>query len=133
MDKLATDIENWTQFEMNEGLAETLVANGFQAPTEVQAKSLVYLQSRLDLVIAAKTGQGKTLCFGIPILDALIKKVQKVNAAQNSESDEEEKQGERKRAEVFDGAKALIISPTRELALQIQDMIQAVIPTDCQD
>ena len=133
MDKLATDIENWTQFEMNEGLAETLVANGFQAPTEVQAKSLVYLQSRLDLVIAAKTGQGKTLCFGIPILDALIKKVQKVNAAQKSESDEEEKQGERKRAEVFDGAKALIISPTRELALQIQDMIQAVIPTDCQD
>lgn len=123
MDKLATDIENWTQFEMNEGLAETLVANGFQAPTEVQAKSLVYLQSRLDLVIAAKTGQGKTLCFGIPILDALIKKVQKVNNAQDSGSDEEEKQGERKRGEVFDGAKALIISPTRELALQIQDMI----------
>jgi len=56
------------------------VANQFNAPTEVQGKSLVYLQQHIDLVIAAKTGQGKTLCFGIPILDLLIKKIIKVEA-----------------------------------------------------
>jgi superfamily II DNA/RNA helicase len=38
---------------------------------------LMYLQQHIDLIIAAKTGQGKTLCFGLPILDILVKRVQK--------------------------------------------------------
>ena len=62
------------------------------------------------MVIAAKTGQGKTLTFAIPILDLLLKKLQK---------DPEEE---------FKSVKALIMSPTRELALQIKDHIQAVVP-----
>ena len=70
-------LDNWTQFELDESIAETLVANNFNKPTEVQAKSLMYLQQHIDLIIAAKTGQGKTLCFGLPILDILVKRVQK--------------------------------------------------------
>ena len=50
------------------------------------------------MVIAAKTGQGKTLCFGIPIMDLLLKRLEK--------EDEE-----------FTTIKALIMSPTRELAI----------------
>ena len=69
------DIESWTQFDLDGGLAETLVANNFPKPTVVQAQSLVHLQSHIDLIIAAKTGQGKTLCFGLPILDQLIKRI----------------------------------------------------------
>ena len=53
------------------------------------------------MVIAAKTGQGKTLTFGIPILDLLIKKLTKPG----------------KEDEKFDNIKALIMSPTRELAI----------------
>ena len=81
------DLDNWTQFDLDEGLAETLVANNFTKPTEVQSHSLVHLQSHIDLVIAAKTGQGKTLCFGLPILDQLIKRIRKVEdkLAQNSD------------------------------------------------
>jgi superfamily II DNA/RNA helicase len=42
------------------------------------------------MVIAAKTGQGKTLCFGLPILDLLVKKCKKFNDNQSSsESDED--------------------------------------------
>jgi superfamily II DNA/RNA helicase len=48
------------------------VVNKFENPTIVQAQSLVYLKSHVDMVIAAKTGQGKTLTFGIPILDMVI-------------------------------------------------------------
>jgi ATP-dependent RNA helicase DDX24/MAK5 len=70
-------LDNWTQFELDESIAETLVANNFNKPTEVQAKSLMHLQQHIDLIIAAKTGQGKTLCFGLPILDILVKRVQK--------------------------------------------------------
>lgn len=93
------------------------------------------------MIIAAKTGQGKTLCFGLPILDILVKKVQKFNLAQDSSSEEEEAKSEnsgedkppKARKQVFDSVKALIISPTRELAIQIRDMINAVIPIDCLD
>ena len=63
------------------------------------------------MVIAAKTGQGKTLCFGIAIIDLLIKRLMK--------EDRE-----------FNSIKALIISPTRELALQIKDHITAIVPVD---
>jgi hypothetical protein len=31
----STDIENWTQFEVNNNLAESLVANNFERPTEI--------------------------------------------------------------------------------------------------
>ena len=68
----------------------------------------------MDMVIAAKTGQGKTLCFGIPIIDLLCKRLQK--------GDEE-----------FNTVKALIISPTRELAIQIKDHIQAIVPVEHSD
>mmetsp|Transcript_60930 Transcript_60930/g.83681 ORF Transcript_60930/g.83681 Transcript_60930/m.83681 type:complete len:118 (+) Transcript_60930:170-523(+) len=64
------------------------------------------------MVIAAKTGQGKTLCFGIPILDLMMKRLAKPG---NED-------------EVFTTIKALIMSPTRELAIQIKDHIEAVVP-----
>lgn len=102
--------------------------NSFKAPTPVQAQSLVHLQSRIDLVIAAKTGQGKTLCFGLPILDLLIKKIDKAQermegesseegASEEGEDEQEEGKPKRKKKFQFDSVKALILSPTRELAI----------------
>ena len=41
------------------------------------------------MVIAAKTGQGKTLCFGLPILDMLIRKVDKWRSSFNSSEEED--------------------------------------------
>jgi len=65
------------------------------------------LQSRIDLVIAAKTGQGKTLTFGLPILDLLIKKINRF-MEQHESGDEEEGEEEgaensfqKKKPEVF--------------------------------
>ena len=48
-------------------------------------------------------------------------------------SDSEEQKEPKKKPQVFDSVKALIISPTRELAMQIKDMIEAVIPPDYQE
>ncbi|CDW75544.1 atp-dependent rna helicase ddx24 [Stylonychia lemnae] len=112
-------LKNWMQFEMSEEIAEALVANKFMQPTEVQSQSLVYLNAHVDMVIAAKTGQGKTLCFGIPILDLLCKRLIK-----EAESDD---------VEEYKSIKALIMSPTRELAIQIKDHIQAVVPVQYQE
>jgi ATP-dependent RNA helicase DDX24/MAK5 len=66
------------------------------------------------MVIAAKTGQGKTLTFGIPILDLLLRRLMKPG----HEEDE------------FDSVKSLIMSPTRELAIQIKEHIEAIIPAE---
>jgi len=49
------------------------------------------------------------------------------------ESESEYEGVPKKKQQVFDSAKALIISPTRELAIQIKDMIEAVIPPEYTD
>ena len=59
------------------------------------------------MVIAARTGQGKTLCFGIPILDLCVRQLEKI----------EEKGGEAAMQSVETGVRGLILSPTRELAI----------------
>ena len=73
----AEAVQNWTQFEVSDELAESLVVNNFKRPTNVQGQSLVHLKSHVDMIIAAKTGQGKTLCFGIPIIDLLVRRLEK--------------------------------------------------------
>ena len=77
------------------------------------------------MIIAARTGQGKTLCFGVPILDLCVRKIEKFNEkAQSSEEDESsgsDANGEESKKEKakfqFDGVVGLILSPTRELAI----------------
>ncbi len=122
-----TDVEkqDWSTFEVEHKLIESLQANSFFHPTEVQARSLVYLQTKVDMVIAARTGQGKTLCFGVPILDMCLKKIDKAK-------ERAEEKGEECKFS-FDGVVSLILSPTRELAIQIKDMIEAVIPVEHQE
>jgi len=101
MSNKAKELGNWREFEVCESLCEALVANKFREPTEVQKQSLVFLQAHTDMVIAAKTGQGKTLTFGVPILDLLLRRLLKPGC-----EDEE-----------FDSVKALIMAPTRELTI----------------
>lgn len=103
---------------MTEVLAQSLVANNFLEPTKVQKQSLCFLNAHVDMVVAAKTGQGKTLCFGIPIMDLLIKKLMKDGGDEAAQ---------------FNSIKALIMSPTRELAIQIKEHIQAIVPVDYED
>jgi ATP-dependent RNA helicase DDX24/MAK5 len=62
------------------------------------------------MIVAAKTGQGKTLCFGIPIIDIVIRRLEK-NQGQD-----------------VDRIAGLVIAPTRELAIQIKDHLSAVVP-----
>ena len=72
------------------------------------------------MVIAARTGQGKTLCFGIPMLDICLRRIEKLD--EKAEGDE-----------MGIGLRGLILSPTRELAIQIKDMIEAVVPVEHQE
>ncbi|KAH4007107.1 ATP-dependent RNA helicase DBP3 [Parastagonospora nodorum] len=77
---------------------------GFTAPTPIQAATWPFLLSGRDMVGVAETGSGKTLAFGVPCVRAILSLPK----------------DKRK------GIKAVIVSPTRELAVQIYDQLVAL-------
>lgn len=91
----------WKSMNLSKPLLAGLAYQKFQTPTEIQTKSIPLALSGNDIIGAAETGSGKTLAFGLPILDAIVK---------SQESGEK-----------LNSPMALIISPTRELSMQIRD------------
>lgn len=87
---------------ISDNLKSALKTQGFEQMTEIQAKSIPECLAGSDLVGAAKTGSGKTLAFLVPIIELLTKV-----------------QFTRKQ-----GTGAIIISPTRELSLQIYGVLR---------
>lgn len=71
-----------------------IMKKGYKVPTPIQRKTIPVILDGKDVVAMARTGSGKTACFLIPMFERL-----KTRSAQT-------------------GARALILSPTRELALQ---------------
>src|SRR5437899_935514 len=74
-----------------------LEREGFEAPTPIQAQAIPPALQGKDVVGSAATGTGKTLAFVLPILDRL---------------------------EAKHGTRALVLAPTRELALQIHEQVE---------
>ena len=96
-----------TQFQ-DFGLAapinRALAEKGYSTPTPIQAQAIPHVMAGRDLLGIAQTGTGKTAAFALPILHRL---------AQN------------RRPAPRRGCRALILSPTRELATQIADSFKA--------
>jgi len=82
-------------------ILKAIEAKGYNQPTTIQEKSIPILLRGKDLLGCAQTGTGKTAAFAIPIL-------------QNIYLNSQQTKGKRK-------IKALIVTPTRELAIQIAD------------
>jgi ATP-dependent RNA helicase RhlE len=85
---------------ISEPLCRALAAENYTHPTPIQTQSIPRLLEGRDLLGIAQTGTGKTAAFALPILQKLSKPQQPVAAR---------------------SAHALILAPTRELALQIGD------------
>ena len=95
----------WDSFKLHPHLVNTLTTKlGFESPTDVQAELLPFQNSPYDLLTAAKTGSGKTLCFVLPILSKILYNIDH-NLKQEIPSNK-----------FID---ALVFAPTRDLALQI--------------
>ena len=82
-------------------ILKALEKQGYMQPTPIQEQAIPILLKGHDLLGVAQTGTGKTAAFGIPILNHLLK--------ENNSG-----QGKRK-------IKALVVTPTRELAIQIAE------------
>ena len=87
--------------ELSDPILKALNVQGYTSPTPIQQKAIPLVLQRRDLLGVAQTGTGKTAAFGIPILQLLD---------QNSRNK---------------GIKALILTPTRELAIQIDESLEA--------
>ena len=79
-------------------LSRAVAAAGYETPTPIQAQSIPHLLAGHDLLGCAQTGTGKTAAFALPILERLARQP---------------------RAAGRRGPRALVLAPTRELALQI--------------
>jgi len=93
--------KNFSDLGISPPILKALEEMGFEAPTEVQSKVIPHILNKEDLIVIAKTGSGKTAVFGIPILQMT----------------DPETEG---------GPQALILTPTRELAVQIDNELKKI-------
>ena len=87
-------------------ILKAVKAKGYTEPTPIQAKAIPLILKEKDVLGCAQTGTGKTAAFAIPI----IQLIQKLDDQRNG-----------KRMPI----RALIVTPTRELAIQIEENIDA--------
>ncbi len=92
------------ELSLSQSVQVNLKRNCFIEPTPVQAQAIPPALTGADVIATAQTGTGKTLAFLVPIVERLLK-----------DSDSE------RRAGGVAPMRALVLSPTRELAIQISD------------
>jgi ATP-dependent RNA helicase RhlE len=95
-------LEQFIQLGIAQPIIDALSAQGYTTPTPIQAQAIPAALSHHDILGTAQTGTGKTAAFSIPIIQNLLSTT-------------------RDRRTI----KALILTPTRELALQIDESIAA--------
>ena len=96
--------QSFSELPLSELTQNGLSASHFKTLTTIQAQAIPCALKGGDILGAAKTGSGKTLAFLVPVLENLF----------------------RKRWTEYDGIGALILSPTRELAIQIFEVLRKV-------
>ena len=93
----------FSEMNLNKILLERLNLQGYEIATEIQAKSIPIALKGEDIIGSAKTGSGKSLAFLIPTVEYIL------NHPKN------------------EGIQALVITPTRELALQLYDLAKILM------
>lgn len=94
---------NFQDFNLHHEIVEGLRMMGFKEPTPIQQQAIPFILESKDLIACAQTGTGKTAAYLLPIMHHLI-----------SEKTEQEKES----------VNTLILAPTRELAIQIDQQME---------
>ncbi|MGA8259926.1 MAG: DEAD/DEAH box helicase [Arenicellales bacterium] len=93
---------SFEQLGLDPRLLKAVVKSGFHQPTDIQSRAIPSILAGRDLMACAQTGTGKTAAFVLPILQMLLEPCGKRGA----------------------GPRALVLTPTRELAIQIGEAIE---------
>ncbi|OPH39273.1 DEAD/DEAH box helicase [Moraxella equi] len=104
------------QLNLAKPILRALTKSGYTTPTPIQAGAIPHAVDGRDLLLSAQTGSGKTAAFVLPILHQLA---QPKPAEKSSEFSQKSHNRHQKTA-----IKALILTPTRELAMQVQDNVR---------
>ncbi|HEV2298987.1 MAG TPA: DEAD/DEAH box helicase, partial [Candidatus Acidoferrales bacterium] len=94
-------MDSFTELPISSYTKDRIASNRFSIPTPVQAAAIPQALDGKDVLATAQTGTGKTLAFLIPIMERLLQ--------QNAP-----------------GIAALVLVPTRELAMQVVDQYNAL-------
>ena len=94
-------MQNFSELQISNYTKERLSSARFSTPTPVQAAAIPQALAGKDVLATAQTGTGKTLAFLIPIMEQMLQKV-------------------------TPGITALVLVPTRELAMQVVDQYNAL-------
>ncbi|MEM6312100.1 MAG: DEAD/DEAH box helicase [Pseudomonadota bacterium] len=97
---------DFDMLDLSPSLHKALSKGGFSTPTPIQAKAIPLALDGHDILGLAQTGTGKTLAFGLPMIEVLL-------AAPGKPAPKT--------------AKALILAPTRELVAQIADSLRPLV------
>ncbi|KAL9113829.1 MAG: hypothetical protein Q9227_001963 [Pyrenula ochraceoflavens] len=106
------DVSAWGDLGLSTETLTGIASLGFPRPTPVQRQCIPEILAGHDVIGKAPTGSGKTLAYGIPIIESVLK--EQATARQSDTSQPR-------------SPFALIISPTRELAQQINEHITALL------
>ena len=123
---LKCDMSEWAGLGVPNQLLAALSEQGFDQPTPIQSATLpVAIFNHQDVIGAAETGSGKTLAFALPVLTHILDLKHKAESRLQNEMKEEDNE-----KPLF----ALILTPTRELALQVYKHVNDLtkyIPVRC--
>ena len=89
----------FSDLPLNKSILKAVAEQRFHRPTLVQEKAIPLVLDKKNVIVSAQTGTGKTAAFALPIIELLFDK-------------QDAEKGEKK-------IKALVVTPTRELAIQI--------------
>ncbi|KAL4971125.1 ATP-dependent RNA helicase MAK5 [Aspergillus stella-maris] len=112
------DISAWEPLGLSPETLTSLSKLKFSTPTGVQKSCIPSILNGHDVVGKASTGSGKTLAFGIPILEHYLEQECKAE----KDDSKKEKAKEKNKIPI-----ALVLSPTRELAHQLQKHIYGLL------
>ena len=90
---------SFNDWELDKQVADAIGQLGWDEPTQIQIEAIPFARKGMDVVGQAKTGSGKTAAFGIPIIES---------------------------CEPKGSTQAIVLCPTRELAVQVAEEFQAL-------
>jgi len=96
---MSTPVESFADLGLSATLLKTLADIGYETPSPIQAQCIPVLLDGHDLIGMAQTGTGKTAAFALPLMETIDVKLMK--------------------------PQALILTPTRELAIQVAEALQS--------
>ncbi len=100
--------QSFSSLGVGKSIAQALAEAGAHSPFAIQAATIPDGLAGRDLLVRSHTGSGKTIAFGVTVVEAVLRA------------------GSGKRREYARTPKGLIVAPTRELALQIDKVVQPI-------